>query len=392
MTKDERQLKSINLWKSVNYKGCLQAVTGYGKTRVAINGIQELKKLKSDLKTIVTVPTLALKDQWETVLTAFKIDDTTVIVNNTASMTASELSTDLLICDEVHTIPTATRAVILDIPHQYFLGLSATIKRADANHEFVLEKYPIFDKVEFTECMVNGWISPYTIYNIPVDLSEVDRKNYDTADRNFKHVAAQIGYYSGDTLTTAQEWISSPDKDKQNMAARYYNSMRARKKICIDNPKKLEVIEKIVSLFPDRFGIIFSQSVEFADAITESIGDLSVTFHSKLTKKQQKSILTDFTSKEGKRIISTVQALDAGFDFPELSLAIVAAGYSSQLTNIQRVGRTVRALPDKEAIIINIFTKNTQEERWMTKRQEGFKVVNLESVDSLYEIYSRIPS
>lgn len=392
MTRDQRQKQSLNAWAVQGYRGCLQAVTGFGKTRVAIMAIKGL--LKKDLisNCIITVPTITLKEQWEAELKTFKIPNVEVYVNNTAATKASELNTDLLICDEVHTVPTDTRGIILDIPHKYFLGLSATIKRSDGRHEEILDTYPVFDVVTFEECLENGWISPYTVYNVPVDLSEEDLKLYAKADRSFRYAASQIGGYGPDTLKLAQAWIKSPDKKEQGLAAMYYNALRKRKDICINNQNKVEIVEKIVSLFSDRYGIIFSQSVDFADSIRESIGETAVTFHSKLTKKTQKEILNDFTEKQsGIKTISTVQALDAGFDFPELSLAVVAAGYSSKLTNIQRIGRTVRAQEDKEAIIVNLYSRGTQEERWLQNRQKGTNPIYLNSIHDLISIYE-VPS
>jgi len=394
MTRDQRQKQSLNAWAVQGYQGCLQAVTGFGKTRITIMAIKGLTKKNLIKTTIVTVPTITLKEQWEQEINTFKLKGVEVFVNNTAAMRASELSADLLVCDEVHTIPTDTRGIILDIPHKYFLGLSATIKRSDGKHEEILDRYPVFDVVTFEECLENGWISPYTVYNIPVDLSDEDRKLYDKADRSFRYAASQIGGYGPDTLRLAQTWIKSPDKKEQGLAAMYYNALRRRKDICINNQNKVEIVEKVVSLFSDRYGIIFSQSVDFADSIRESIGETAVTFHSKLTKKTQREILNDFTEKQsGIKTISTVQALDAGFDFPELSLAVVAAGYSSQLTNIQRIGRTVRAQEDKEAIIINLYSRDTQEERWLQNRQKGTTPIYLNSIHdliSIYEVSSRV--
>ena len=188
-------------------------------------------------------------------------------------------------------------------------------------------------------------------------------------------------------MRTAQQWASTGSDSEKAMSARYYANMNKRKILCINNPNKVNIVEKIVSLCPDRYGIVFSQSVEFADSITNAVGDSAVTFHSKMTKKIQKEILDDFKDLESNtRIISSVQALDAGFDFVELSLAIVAAGYSSQLTNIQRIGRTVRAKEGKDAIIINLYSKGTQEETWLEKRQKGTKNVQYIQMSHLMEI------
>ena len=385
MTRDERQIQSLNAWAIQGYQGCLQAVTGFGKTRVAIMALRGLKKKSLIESATVTVPTIVLKEQWEQELQSFGVEEfTKVVVNNTAAMYPEGYSCDLLICDEVHTVPTETRDVILDIPHQYFLGLSATIKRQDGRHEEILERYPVFDVVTFEECSTNGWISPYKIYNVGVEMPEDLMADYQKANRQFRHVAAQMSLYGPDTMRTAQMWSSTGTPEQKAMGARYYANMNKRKLLCINNPNKVEIVEKIVSLCPDRYGIVFSQSVEFADSITNAIGDSAVTFHSKMSKKAQKEILDNFKDLESNtRIISSVQALDAGFDFVDLCLAIVAAGYSSQLTNTQRIGRTVRAKEGKDAIIINLYSLGTQEETWLEKRQKGTKGVQHVNVETL---------
>jgi superfamily II DNA or RNA helicase len=390
MTRDKRQEQVINLWAVKGYRGCLEAVTGFGKTRVAINGIKRLKSKSLIKSVIITVPTIPLKEQWEALIKENLLHYfTKVVVNNTAANQAGESSCDLLICDEVHTVPTETRGIIMDIPHKFFLGLSATIERQDGNHQDILEKYPIFDSVTFEECIKHGWISPYKIYNVPIDMEPTLMAEYEKANKSFRRAASRISMYNRDTLRQAQEWLSSDNKEEKAMAAIYYNSMRKRKTLCINNPDKIEAVSKIVSLFPDRYGMVFSQSVDFADEITRTIGkEKAITFHSKLTKKVQKEILADFVGKQsGKKIISTVQALDAGFDFPELSLAVIAAGYSSSLTNIQRVGRTVRAVEGKEAIIVNLYSKGTQEESWLANRQKGSTVQYLSSINDLIDLY-----
>jgi superfamily II DNA or RNA helicase len=52
-------------------------------------------------------------------------------------------------------------------------------------------------------------------------------------------------------------------------------------------------------------------------------------------------------------------------------LAIIAGSTSTKRTFIQQLGRVVRKQPDKEAIIINLYTPGSQEEVWMRKRLEG---------------------
>jgi superfamily II DNA or RNA helicase len=109
--------------------------------------------------------------------------------------------------------------------------------------------------------------------------------------------------------------------------------------------------------------------VEFAELLQEKLGDICMSFHSKITKRQQKDIVARFKDKRTKvRYISSVQALNEGFNVPDCSLAIIAGSNSTKRTFIQQLGRVVRMQPDKEAIIVNLYSPGTQEEVWMKKR------------------------
>jgi superfamily II DNA or RNA helicase len=97
-----------------------------------------------------------------------------------------------------------------------------------------------------------------------------------------------------------------------------------------------------------------------------------MTFHSKIKRKDQELIVKRFKDKRTKiRFLSSVQALNEGFNVPDCSLAIIAGSTSTKRTFIQQLGRVVRKQPDKEAIIINLYTPGSQEEVWMRKRLEG---------------------
>ena len=79
MTRDERQKQSLNAWTVQGYQGCLQAVTGFGKTRIAMMALRGLKKKGLVNKATVTVPTIVLKEQWERELESFGVADFTTV-------------------------------------------------------------------------------------------------------------------------------------------------------------------------------------------------------------------------------------------------------------------------------------------------------------------------
>jgi superfamily II DNA or RNA helicase len=97
-----------------------------------------------------------------------------------------------------------------------------------------------------------------------------------------------------------------------------------------------------------------------------------MTFHSKLSKKSQGIVMKTFKDKRTKiRILNTCKALNEGLDVPECSIGIVAGSNSTALTFIQQLGRVVRHIPGKEAYFINLYTPQTQEEKWMQKRMKN---------------------
>ena len=252
----------------------------------------------------------------------------------------------------------------------------------------MLLKYaPIFDTITVEECLKNSWISPFKIVNIPIPLKEEDRKIYNRKDKAFKKVAIKVAE-EGFVLDVAKEWSSHPDKKKAATSAVIYGLIGARRKICINNENKIDAIVTIIEHFCDRKILIFSESIVFAEKVSEAIGSKCVAYHNKLKKKEKEDVKEGFTSGRY-MILSSVKGLNAGFDVPDISLGIIAAGNSTVLTNIQRNGRIVRYVDGKKAIIVNLYSENTVEETWMEKRQRANSNITNCSVQELLNKYSK---
>ena len=76
-------------------------------------------------------------------------------------------------------------------------------------------------------------------------------------------------------------------------------------------------MKEIVDLFPGRNGLIFSATTEFADILQEKLGDISMTFHSKLGKKEQTDVIKKFKDGRTNKIIGK---LDNTFSLLERSV------------------------------------------------------------------------
>jgi len=385
-SRTERQLEIVQKFADNKGKGTLLAATGFGKTFTAIMVILRLLKARPNGTVIIVVPTINLKNQWKKELRKSKIDKScTVIVINTAYK--SKLNCDLLICDEIHAYGAEQFIkVFAKITYQYIFGLTATIERTDGMHEVLLQYAPVIDEVPIEECHENGWVSDYLVYNLAVPMQDADQTAYDKANKSFRYAASQIGFGGSQSFNNAKRYLNDKDADphKRAMAAIYYNAMRVRGDICKNSQAKIPVIKEIITKFADRKALLFSASTKFADEVQEELGGSCLSFHSKRTKKEQTEILKKFKDGRTKqRVISSVKALNAGFDVPDCSLGIVAAGSSKKLDNIQRTGRIIRYVPGKTAIIINLYSPDTQEVSWLNKRQEGQNVIWADSIDEI---------
>jgi superfamily II DNA or RNA helicase len=379
----------LRRWRESNFCGIAEYPTGFGKTYTAIMAIKGMIPKKDIKSCLVVVPTLELKSQWEEELKKNKVTIAKVMVINSAIKAIHNV--DMLVLDEIHRYAAESfRNIFSVVTCEYILGLTATLEREDGFHEIILEYLKVFDQISVDEALDNGWIAPYKVYNIPVVLSNDDQIEYNKANNAFKHFAAKLGH-GANAFKNATSYLKSSDKALQGQAGAYYNSLRKRKSICQNNSNKIVATKKIIDLFSDRNGLIFSATTEFAESLQDTLGDICMTFHSKIKRKDQELIVKRFKDKRTKvRFLSSVQALNEGFNVPDCSLAIIAGSTSTKRTFIQQLGRVVRKTPDKEAVIINLYTPGTQEEVWMKKRLEGINkdrvsVCTLEEFLDIYE-------
>lgn len=388
MDRTARQILGLRKWRESNFCGIAEYPTGFGKTYTAIMAIQGMVPRAGIKSCLVVVPTIELKSQWEVELKKNKITIAEVMVINSAIKHLHKV--DMLVLDEIHRYAAESfRQIFEKVDCNYILGLTATLEREDGFHEVILEYLTVFDQITVDEALDNGWIAPYKVYNIPVELSPEDQVDYNKANNAFKHFAAKLGH-GGQAFKNATAYLKSPDKTLQGQAGAYYNALRKRKNICQNNSNKITATKAIIDNMGDRNGLIFSATTEFAESLQDCLGDICMTFHSKIKRKEQEMVVKRFKDKRTKvRFLSSVQALNEGFNVPDCSLAIIAGSTSTKRTFIQQLGRVVRKQPDKEAIIVNLYTPGTQEETWMKKRLEGINpdrinVCNLEEFLKMY--------
>lgn len=322
MTRDERQEICIQKWKKTNGKATIEAGTGFGKTVVGLKIISRLVERKPNLDVIIVVPTITLKEQWESKLGGL-LNNCTVLVINTVIKEVNNC--DLLIIDEIHRVFADTfKEVFKCVGYKYILGLTATVERLDGKHEIIKEYCPVCDTISLLECTANGWVAPYVEYLVLLDVDDFDvysdintkfNEAFEYFGFDFPLAMSLIGPDGWKKQLKLRDKMCPDGSDAQKletlrnikiMSAQFMRALQGRKKFINNHPKKLDIARKIILNRPDSKIITFSNNISMA----ESIG-FGLAYSGKDTKKKGRATLEQIRNGEV-MVLNTVQKANEG--------------------------------------------------------------------------------
>jgi superfamily II DNA or RNA helicase len=311
---------------------------------------------------------------------------------------------------------------------------------------------PIVDTIDSKEALREGFIAPYVVYNLGVELTDHERDIYDGItnrieeyfvyfDKRFDTVQACISGNPGmnnaqihkERVAKFNGWdtsvVGNPLQDEKNRKFNPYKIgeyafelmklFRERATLLYNAENKLTTALKLVEKFGSVKIICFSESVQFADRLGLLINrefqtrnlfeegaegqEHCVVFHSQLETKIATNPKTGKPMKFGlkrqkdeaeakirsgqAKVISTVAALDKGFDVHDLRLAIITSRTSKVTQWKQRTGRVKRLdLFDEAAVkvIVNVYAIDTQDEAWVKNGQR----TDFMTIREVYDINS----
>jgi len=387
--KDKEQQAHLKAWKSKGCKGTSIAATGLGKTRMGLLAIIDVLEDSPNRTALVIVPTENLRDrEWVEEFKNWHVTHLLPRVEFMCIQSAYKLTNqywDLVIVDEVHTTLSPEYRNFYE--NNNWKGLYCLTATAPENPEYLkyLKSFaPVVKTTDINTALSLGLVSPYKIYNIGLEFTPEEMIEYNKCNKMFNLATIKLGGQFV-AFENATKYRNGRDPDLKKWANIFYIMMQKRKKICFNAKNKLDMTKQIVNKFCDRKALVFSENITFAEDLQEILGDECVTFHSKMSAKERKEALKTFDDgRTKKRVISSVKALNTGFNVPECSLGICCAGSSKALDNIQRKGRTLRLVEDKVAIYVNMYVKGSQELKWVRKRTK--KDYQTQWVDNVEQI------
>lgn len=370
----QHQQRGLNAWKKAGRQAVIVLPTGGGKTLLAQLALRDTPR-----STLICVPTLDLMGQWYSgLLAAFpdanigllgggSRDDTPILIAtyDSAAIHAEELAGRfaLLICDEVHHLPSDFFRVIAEmLIAPYRLGLSATLKRSDGR-EADLDTLigPVVYSVAPEE-LAGSTLAPYREEIIKVRLSAHEQAQYDDLMRQRNDFLRRSNINIG-SLEGWKEFIRASGTPQGRAAMLAHHQA---KNLAYGTEGKLRVLEELLANHPQERTIIFNRDNATVYRISREFLIPCITHETPV--KERHGILERFRSGEYQWLV-TANVLDEGVDVPEASVAVVLSGTATERQYIQRLGRILRRARDKHAVLYEVITEGTSEERVSQQRR-----------------------
>lgn len=373
------QERIIRYLSKNDYRGIICLPTGAGKTFIGVKLIQLLS-----VKTLIVVPTIDLLNQWRSRIIDLlgldegdvgvfgggrrEVKDITIITYQSASKPSflqkhmDDFS--LLILDEVHHL-TGRRFIEMArrLTAPYRIGLTATIGSDEEKVSLLRELVgEIISTETIDKLTLRGYLANYTYRLIKVKLTKPEEKRYRELIRKY------VEYLKSECMNKKgkEAYLCIVNRAKKDAYAREaLNALKKAKKIALFNKSKLLKINELLKKHRDEKVIVFTRHVATAGIISYLFNIPKISADTPVPLREK--ILMKF--REGKITkIVTAEALDEGVDVPDASVCIIISGKPSSRQLIQRIGRVLRPKGNKKAIIYEIITSNTLEEKIHKRR------------------------
>ena len=383
-------MEALRAWMDNEYKGTINLPTGTGKSRIiAIAAGRHIEKDPEE-KWLVVVPKERLRDveipsefkKWG-YAPQFK-KGVTVECIHTACRRMNE-HWDGICVDEIHrTLSPEFIKLYQNNRFNKIIGLSATVEDPE-KMELLKEIAPIVYKKTTKQALELGLISDFRVYNLAVPFSASESADYVKANNSFRYFSSQLGGPSV-AFRRANEILKDgiSTSIEKGVAARYYATVRKRKEICNKAVNKIIAAQNVRDMFPKRYGVFFSESIDLAEKLHNQIGEESTIYHSKVSKKKRTANLALFSDlRTNVNFLCSAKALNEGFNVEKVSLGICGSGNSKKLDQIQQLGRTIRLEEGKIALFVNLYIKGTQDQVWVENRTEGQSPIWIDHIDEI---------
>jgi RNA polymerase primary sigma factor len=396
------QLDALVSWLQCGRRGVIEAVTGSGKTDVAIAAASDA--LRRGRFVLVVVPSRVLMEQWHGRLRAMlpearigrlgdsgkdTPDSCDVLVTTRHSAAAYKPvppneAGGLLIADECHGLGGGILRRALLTQYDERLGLTATLERSDdAVNDLLLPYFGgICHRYGFEQAIADGVCARPRVAFVGVELSVDERAEYMeteqklvTARHHLRSVPGMPLEPFGDFLAAVAH-LAEGDAGADGRAARdYLDAFSKRRQIVAQTSGKYELLGSLADSIRDADGaLVFTETVRAANHAINRLDPLvSIDLITGSTARGQRREILDDLRVRRLDAVAAPRVLDEGIDVPDANLGIVMSASRTRRQMIQRMGRILRRKrPGVAARFVIMFAKDTLEDPAYRVERDGF--------------------
>lgn len=377
MTREEVNNLALSKIDSTKYL-ILELITGYGKTKLAIDLINHIcdrvfRNDESPTSILILVAKTVHKQTWKDEIEKWggiKSDYVTIECYESLHKYKDSYF-DIVVCDEMQHLSDARLEVLESIYiGETFIGLSATIKR-DMRDYFIYNHKAEVIKCSLREAVEDEVLPEPTVYLLPLSL---DKSNYTYKIKRFGRniITTQKGYY--DSISSLIDWYKNKYFNSRNERIKNLWLSTAGKRLKWCSEQKEALVLSLLSKFKNYKTLTFCSSIEQS----ERLGKYNITSKNKDSIKN----LELFNTNKIKHITSCA-ILNEGVNLTNCKIGIFCNLNSSEIITRQRCGRLLR---HKSPIIIIPYFKDTREEELVEKMIIEYNKESIISVENINEI------
>lgn len=379
--------------------------TSSGKSRIVYYAIKRMQaKFGTTLPYVVVVPTTLLKEDFEKILGEF--ENVHVFVVNTYIKQKPFEKLRALFVDESHTVLGENsqffNKTIDLIPSDYTLLLSATLDKEQESFAYNLGFHHKF-VVDSATGLKLGLIPSYKTYNLLIPLSVNEQRIYDRIDMEYKdymRMFSQVrekgtGYFISSCLSDNQysrEAAKVLNKDIGVIiycAKNWWKQVNARKNLLYKAASKKIVLEKLLQLTKEKQSITYVYTKQEAIDIAKK----DAKYRKAYVGTTSSSVIQEFDRREISSLVSCAKLIQGQVtDNVEFIFRLVFN--TKERIYEQSKGRSLRfdkQNPDKQAVIVNLISKDTQDVEWVSRQVKNERFLEwIESIEEIEELYETI--
>lgn len=377
MTREEVSSLALSKIDKVKYM-ILELITGYGKTKVAIDLTNHIcdrvfNNDESPTTILILVAKTVHKQTWKNEIEKWGgIKSDYVTIECYESLKNYENSYfDVVIADEMQHLSDARLDVLESIHiNEAFIGLSATIKRDMRDYFINCHKAEVI-KCDLKEAVEDEVLPEPTVYLIPLYLdTKVCSYKVKKFGRNI--ITTQKGYY--DSISSLIDWYKNKFFNSRNERIKNLWLSTAGKRLKWLSEQKEAIVLSLLDKFRNHKTLTFCSSIEQS----ERLGKYNIT------SKNKDSInnLEMFNLNKIKHI-TACNILNEGVNLTNCRVGIFCNLNSSEIVVKQRVGRILR---HKSPVIIIPFYKDTREEELVNKMLEDYNPELIKTITNIKDL------